>query len=380
VNLDYEQGLNQKTDRDLQSLGESFLLERAEILRTVPSPRKLGYRTVFKLAVRQDRESQSSHPFSIGLFQRGTHQMGPSLKDCPLHVPLLRSLLKEIEFFLPQTDIKPFHEESHKGDLRYLVARTNSSTSELMLTWVVTSEKKEELEKIHQHLIQKGFPLKVSVMNIHAEKGNAIWGPQNLLLTHEDSITENFSDYKINLGPSSFFQVNPWQAENIYLRIKSIASSKRQKNLAWDLFSGVGPISLVLASSFDKVLSVEENTEAVALNRKNASLNQLEKKIKVEEGLTETVLTNLDESLLSPNLIVANPSRRGLHPQVRKVLKNTMSAQPEIELIYLSCDISTFQRDLKEFKKESIFLTELQGFDMHSQTGQLEWLGRLRKG
>lgn len=379
MNLDYEKSLFKKIDQGIHQLKKSKIIENTQLLRPVPSPRQLGYRTVFKLAVRKNPNSKSKNPFQIGLFKKGTHDIGPSLTSCPLHVPLLRKLLKELIQILPETGLAPFEEKTREGDLRYVIARTNQSATELMITWVVTSDKQEDLMRLNQSLIKQGFPLRVSSMNINSNKGNSIWGEENMLLSPQNYILENFSQFKLKLGPTSFYQVNPWQAENIYLRIQSIAKSKKNRSVAWDLFSGVGPISLVLASCFERVLSVEENKEAVELNHHNAEINQVLEKILPIEGLTESVIERVPEEFSSPQLIVANPSRRGIHSQARKTLKKLLSDQATSELLYLSCDTQSFARDLQDFKKEGIELTELQGFDMHAQTDQVEWLGRLTK-
>lgn len=380
VNLDYKQSLFKKVDQGVSQLKENKLLENTQLLRPVPSPRQLGYRTVFKLAVRKNPNTKSKNPFQIGLFKKGTHDIGPSLAACPLHVPLLRKLLKELIQILPETGLTPFEEKNQEGDLRYVIARTNHSASELMITWVVTSDKQEDLiRRLNQSLVEKGFPLRVSSMNINFSEGNAIWGEKNVLLSPQNYILENFSHFNLKLGPTSFYQVNPWQAENIYLRIQSIAKSKKNRSVAWDLFSGVGPISLVLASCFERVLSIEENKEAVKLNYDNAEINHVREKILPVEGLTESVIGRVPEEFSSPQLIVANPSRRGIHSQARKTLKKLLLDQPTTELLYLSCDTQSFGRDLQDFKKDGIELTELQGFDMHAQTDQVEWLGRLKK-
>lgn len=376
VNQDYESSLAQKASRDLNLLKKSGILDQTKVHRSISSPRKLGYRTVFKLAVRKNPDKQSSNRFRIGLFDPGTHQIGPELTPCPLHHSQLRKLLKALHPLLNESSLEPYDEGKRTGDLRYLIARTNQLGDEILLTWVVTHSAKKELNELTEKLKTQGIEVTVSAMNVNPSSGNAIWGEETVLLTQKDFIQENIAGLTFSLGPTSFFQVNPWQAENIYLRIEQMAKKLPQKELAWDLFSGVGTIACVLGRVFKTTASLEENVEATHFAKTNAERNGLENKIQVMSGLVEKELSDFPAELQKPDLIVVNPSRRGIHEKARNLIASALKAHSGSELIYLSCDVESFKRDLTHFKAEGIVLQELQGFDMHAQSGQMEWLGR----
>lgn len=377
VNLDYESTLAEKSERDLKTLQEAGLLISTRVHRTISSPRKLGYRTVFKLAVRKNPDSKSAGRFRLGLFDPGSHQIGPELTSCPLHHAHLRKLLKELHGVLDESPLEPYDEVKKSGDLRYVIARTNQVGDQTMLTWVVNRPLKEALLDVTDKLNQRGFKVDVSAMNVNTSSGNAIWGEETVLLSERDFIEEQMAGLSLALGPTSFFQVNPWQAENIYLRIEHLARKIAKKDLAWDLFSGVGPISCILGRVFKSTVSLEENLEASAFAKKNAQGNRLDKKIHVFSGLVEKNLKDFPEEFQKPNLILANPSRRGIHEQARNLIVSALSQTPDAEFIYLSCDISSLKRDLIHFKSHGFHLSELQGFDMHAQSAQMEWLGRV---
>jgi len=379
VNQDYGISLSKKHDRELKLFQRAGLLESAQIYRPIPSPRKLGYRTVFKLAVRKEPQLKSKKRFRLGLFQPGSHRIGPDLTDCPLHSAPLRKLLKIVSALLEETELSPYDEENQTGDLKYLIGRTNQDGSSLMITWVVTRAVPEILKRLTQAIQNKGIPLKVSAMNLHPEPSNSIWGAETVLLSADNHIVENLARLRFKLGVGSFFQVNPWQAENIYLRIGKIAQETREKDLAWDLYSGVGTISCVLGRFFSKVVSFEENAEGAQLINVNAQINDFGDRIVVREGLAEVQARKELSDPAIPNLIVANPSRRGIQEKAREVLLSFFEKSSSTQLVYLSCNIETLVRDLNHFKMNQVLPIELQAFDMHAQTGQLEWLVRLQK-
>lgn len=379
MNQDYSTALLKKHTRELRILKEKGLLDSTLICRPIPSPRKLGYRTVFKLAVRKESNQKSKKRFRIGLFQPGSHQIGPDLTGCPLHSPILRKLLKVLSPLLEESNLKPYDEKQNSGELKYIIARTNCEGSALMITWVVTRAVPEVLKRLSYEIQKRGFPLEVSAMNLHPMPSNSIWGPETVLLSSQDSIEERIANLIFKIGPSSFFQVNPWQAENIYLRIGKIAQEQKEKILAWDLYSGVGTISCLLSKNFSRVVSFEENTESAKLISVNAQRNKCGERVTTREGLAEKQMLAEPFDNGIPSLIVANPSRRGIQEQARAFIVETMEQSRGTEFVYLSCHVETLARDLIYFRKKRIVPFEVQAFDMHAQTDQLEWLVRLQK-
>jgi len=378
VNQDYSTSLAKKYSEELQWIKRAGLLPPSALLRPISSPRKLGYRTIFKLAVRAHPNPKAQRKFCLGLFQPGSHSIGPDLTACPLHSAPLRKFLRTLSPLLEDSSLSPYNEEKQTGDLRYLIGRTNQEGSELMITWVVTRPLENILKSLTHQLVQLGLPVKVSAMNLNPHHSNAIWGKETILLTPYATVSEQLNGFHFQMGPSSFFQVNPWQTENIYLRIEKIAREFKDKSLAWDLYSGVGTISCVLAKHFKKVFAFEENTEASQLIQINAKENKCFNQIEVHQGLAEVSLSHNQSNLGAPSLIVVNPSRRGIEESARQKLANVLRASPSSQLVYLSCNVKTLVRDLLDFREKGIQAFQGQAFDMHAQTGQLEWLIQLQ--
>lgn len=402
VNCDYKSSLSAKYQDGLTLLRQTGVLDIAHVLPVVESPRPLRYRAHFKLAVRpitspensvaespdfakhsasdQEVEPLAVQPlprrFAIGLFVPGTHQV-VDLDDCPLHVPPLRRLLKDLREELEASAISPYNESTGEGDLRYLAARSAHLTGEIMLTFVVSHPLKHELRTLTQRLLRRGHKINSVHMNINCEPGNAIFGSETVRIGGSDRLRERLCDLDFEVGPTSFFQINPWQAINLYRRIEMIAGQAQASSgqaTAWDLFCGTGQISLLLARQGYRVLGIEENplaiTDAIANSRKNQLENQ-----------SEFIAARVEESdklipkwATDPALIVVNPSRRGLAESTRAHLTWLLTQKPKTRFVYVSCNVETLARDLKALCQSGFVVRQIEAFDMFAQTDGLEWL------
>jgi 23S rRNA (uracil1939-C5)-methyltransferase len=405
VNLDYKASLADKFQVGLSILREAGVLDVAHILPAMESPRPLGYRAYFKLAVRPlatppaaptsapaaaeppasgwstadaAPEAVASTPtkrFAIGLFEPGTHDV-IDMDDCPLHVPPLRRLLKDLREELDASLVTPFDETTGEGQLRYLAARAAHLTGEIMLTFVVRTPLKHELRAITQRLLRRGHKINSAHMNINDGPGNAIFGAETVRLAGSDRLRERLCDLDFEVGPTSFFQINPWQAINLYRRVEMIAGPAQPGTIpaAWDLYCGTGQISLILARQGYRVLGIEENPLAVNDARANARKNRLEDRAEFVAARVEDSETRIPVWAKSPSLIVANPSRRGLAEATRSHLTWLLTQQPQSRFVYVSCNVETLARDLAELTRSGFVVRQVEAFDMFAQTDGLEWL------
>jgi 23S rRNA (uracil1939-C5)-methyltransferase len=383
VNTDYATSLTKKFNHELAILAEAGVTAGAKILDPVPSPNPTAYRALFKLAVRPFRKSSRQLPnfgegpeprFALGLFEPGTHRIGPSMTVCPLHVAPLQDLLRDIESELELTELEPWDEESNMGDLRYIAARASHVTGEIMLTWIVSRPVKAELLKLTQRLRRLDHKINAAFMSIHKGQGNAIFGGELVHVAGGVGLRENICDLDVEISPEAFFQVNPWQANNLYRRVELHAGSAGPQDVAWDLYTGTGQIGLILARAGYKTIAVEEIPEAVEDARKNAQRNKLDKKIEFISSRVEDSETKLPIWSQSPKFIVVNPSRRGLHESARSHLAHVLKANRDCKFIYVSCDATTMARDLKDLCKSGHRVRQIEAFDMFAQTDKLEWI------
>ncbi len=386
VNLDYETGLSEKHLKGLAVLKDAGVLGSARLLAPARSPRAYEYRSLFKLAVRPVRQGRSilrpakadapANRFAIGLFEQGSHDV-VDMDDCPLHTWPLRRLLRDVRAELNASTITPYDEKVHTGQLRYLAARAAHLTGELMLTFVVTEPLKVELKRVIANLQRKGHKVNSAHMNVNPEKGNAIFGPTTQRLAGAEGLRERVCDLDFEIGPTSFFQINPWQAIQLYRRIEQIAGQTASPVVAWDLYCGTGQISLILARLGYRVLGIEENAKAVEDAGENARRNKLEEKAQFLATRAEDSPRLIPAWAKSPELIVVNPSRRGLADATRKHLRELLVQNPKARFVYVSCEVETLARDLKELTQSGFALRQVEPFDMFPQTDNMEWLAVL---
>ena len=398
VNTDYDRSLAEKYKLGLDVLQTNKLTDGAQLLRPLGSPRQLGYRTLFKLAVRpappappvrpglapfegttQEGEVAPEIPsrFALGMFKPGTHDLGPDLGRCPIHAQSLARLIRDLKTALDASPLTPFSEKSATGDVRYVVARTAHLTGELMITFVVTRAARMELQRIVSKLKHKFHKVHSAFMNIHSTEGNAIFGGETVHLYGANGLRESLCDLDFEVGPTAFFQINPWQASNLYRRVEQIVGNGSQNSVAWDLYCGIGQISLVLARAGFKTLGIEENSSAIDDARQNAKRNSLTSRTEFIAAKVEESESQFPAWSKSPNVIVVNPSRRGLHENARKHLAHVLRLNPQAKFIYVSCEVETMARDLVVLRDAGFHVRQVEAFDMFAQTDNLEWLAVL---
>jgi 23S rRNA (uracil1939-C5)-methyltransferase len=378
VNSSYEPALQAKFSKGLRFLESANLLGTARVLGANEAPRRLGYRTLVKVAVRP-KASLSRDPsmdrFAIGLFEPGTHVVMDEAEHCPIHAPALRGLLRDLRRALNESPLQPWSEASGEGDVRYIVARSSHMTNEIMLTVVVRdASAKLNLQRIFSRLKREGHKLASTHMNVHAGAGNAIFGEVTQRLSGNDRLRERLCDLNFEIGPTAFFQVNPWQAAMMYRRVEQLAGLAGPGGVAWDLYCGIGQISMMLARQGFRVFGVEENPAAVEDAQLNARRNALEERTTFLAAKVEDSETAFPAWSRKPEVIVVNPSRRGLHESARAHLAHVLRQNPDTRLIYVSCEVETMARDLAAMRHAGFRLRQVEAFDMFAHTDNLEWL------
>lgn len=379
INHPYQDALSAKYQTELQILKDAVSLQGVTLQPPVESKRQLGYRTHAKLAVRSPKDAVNAYAgqrFSIGLFQAESHNL-VDIWTCPLHRESINDLVVDLRDELNKSPLQPYDEKTNDGDLRYLTIRASHQTREVMLTFVVRDASvKSHLLKIVLNLRHRDHNISAAFMNVNSDVTNAIFGPSTVRIAGADGLRERLCELDFEIGPTSFFQINPWQAETIYNRVIQIAGTSNGE-VAWDLYCGVGQITMQIARAGYRTIGVEENPQAIADAEKNADRNQIKPRPSFLAGRVESVQNTFPTWALSPKLIVANPSRKGLAPSVREMLGQTLDRSPHCRMVYVSCDIGTLGRDLADLVSKGYKLRQIEAYDMFPFTEKLEWLAIL---
>lgn len=378
VNLDYSSSLQEKYQGGLKVLAANQVINSARTIPPVASPRKLAYRAVAKLAVRPKPNGDADDRFAIGLFQPKTHHV-VEIGKCPLHMPAIGRFIRDLKFRLNQSLLEPWDESTGRGHLRYVVVRASHLTQELMVVFVVAEQKREELKQIISLLRHDEHKINSAHMNINHDATNAIFGHETIRIAGTDKLRESICDLNLEISPSSFFQINPWQAINLYRRVEQISGAVETHAFAWDLYCGGGQISMVLARLGYRVIAIEENPAAILDGEANAKRNDLGEQIRFITGRVEDVQDTIPVDAAYPDLIVVNPSRRGIAKESRDRIRHVLANSAKTRLVYVSCEVETLARDLADLITSGHKVRQIEAFDMFAQTDKLEWIAVLTR-
>jgi len=377
INGSYQLSLEEKHQKGIELLKNSGVTEFAQILAPNPSPQKLNYRTHTKLAVRPNTEDEGRR-FSIGLFKRETNEI-VDLVHCPLHRRTMNNLIEDLKLLLEESPLTPYNEQTDQGDIRYFTIRASHTTSAMMVTFVVTRKCKSELMKLIHALKQRGHKVSVAYMNLHEGPGDSIFSDESTLLSGAKRLRETICELSFEISPTSFFQVNPWTAESIYRRIEQLVGPAHSSPVAWDLYCGIGQISMVLARAGYKTLGLEQNPQATRDAQNNSVNNELQNQLHFLAGRVEDLQGSIPTWAWPPELVVANPSRKGISEEMLQFIMRALKKAESPRFIYVSCEVETLARDLVVLEKAGYHARQIESFDMFPFTDKMEWLTVITK-
>ena len=190
------------------------------------------------------------------------------------------------------------------------------------------------------------------------------------LIYGRDYILEEILGLKFKISPFSFFQTNTFGAEKLYSIVREFAGDIDDK-VVFDLYSGTGTISQIMAPLAKKVIGIEIVEEAVEMARENVRLNELSN-VEFIAGDVLKEVDNLDEK---PDLIILDPPREGIHP---KAIGKLIDFAPEV-FVYVSCNPVTLVRDLKEFMERGYSIKKVKCMDMFPKTVHVECIALIQR-
>ena len=261
--------------------------------------------------------------------------------------------------------IPPYQEESHTGLVRHVMARTSRLGGVMAVLSVNGQAIPHEKELLAA--LQKEVPTLESLcLSVHTAKGNVILGDSYKVLWGQERLTDILCGLKFSLSPLSFFQVNPEQTEILYRTALDFAELSGGETVA-DVYCGAGTISLFLASKAARVIGLETVEAAVSDARENARENNIHN-AEFLTGEAEVLLPKLVKEGLRPDVIVLDPPRKGVEPQVIEAIA---AASPR-RVVYVSCNPATQARDAGLFASAGYRITRCQPVDMFCWTHGVE--------
>ena len=287
-------------------------------------------------------------------------------EDCLLGIEENKEILDIIRNFMKEYKIEPYDETTHIGLVRHALIRKGFATGELMVCLVINGKKLPAAGELAKRL--QTVPGMTSIScSVNREKTNVIMGREIINIWGPGYINDRIGEVKYRISPLSFYQVNPVQTKKLYETALEFAGLKGGETV-WDLYCGIGTISLFLAQKAGKVYGVEIVPQAIDDARENARLNHMEN-VEFFVGKAEEVLPEqYEKNHIRADVIVVDPPRKGCD---EKCLETIVKMQPE-RLVYVSCDSATLARDVKYLQEKGYELSRVRGCDMFGQSVHVE--------
>ncbi|MDC7288235.1 23S rRNA (uracil(1939)-C(5))-methyltransferase RlmD [Blautia schinkii] len=275
-----------------------------------------------------------------GFYAGRTHTIIEN-RDCALGVPENKEVLDRVIAHMEKYGIEPYDEASGKGLVRHILIRYGFYTHELMVCLILNGSSMPKSEALIDSL--REIPGMTSItININKKQSNVILGEELRLLWGSPYITDKIGDITYRISPLSFYQVNPRQTQKLYAKALEYADLHGEETV-WDLYCGIGTISLFLAQQAKFVRGVEIVPAAIEDAQENARINKIEN-VEFFVGKAEEVLPReYEKNGIYADVIVVDPPRKGCD----ETLLATMVAMQPKRIVYVSCDSATLARDLK---------------------------------
>ena len=327
-----------------------------------------GYRNKAQFPFGTDKEG---NPIT-GFYAGRTHDIIANT-DCALGVEQNKEILEIILQYMRENKIKSYDEKTGKGLIRHALIRYGFKTKEIMVCLVVNGKKLPKAERLIEKLIQIEGMTSITI-SPNTRRDNIIMGDSYEILWGQGYITDYIGNVKYQISPLSFYQVNPVQTEKLYGLALEYADLKGDETV-WDLYCGIGTISLFLAQKVKQVYGVEIVPQAIDDAKENAKINAIDNAEffvgKAEEVLPEYYAEYEREhngETAHADVIVVDPPRKGCD---ETLLETIVKMQPE-KVVYVSCDSATLARDLKYLCANGYEIRMCRGVDQFPQTVHVE--------
>ncbi len=338
------------------------------------SPVYEGYRNKMEFSF---GDEYKDGPLSLGMHKRGSMFDVIFTKDCYIVDVDYRLILNAVREFFLQSGLKFYHRMRHEGYLRHLLVRKAKHTGEIMVALVTTGSEQYDLNPFKEMLLNLNTEGRiVSILHtVNTSVSDVVKSDYTEILYGRDYINETLLGLSFKISEFSFFQTNSLSAEVLYSTVREflsdISDADKPDKVVFDLYSGTGTITQLMAAASKKVIGVEIVAEAVEAAKDNAKLNGIEN----AEFICDDVLKALDNIAEKPDLIILDPPRDGVHP---KALPKILNYGVE-NILYVSCKPTSFVRDLDAFHEAGYKVKRAVCVDQFPWTTGVESVVRLER-
>ena len=310
-----------------------------------------------------------------GFYRARSHDIVPA-PDCPAVPAEARAAAKTVLDWMERRAIPSYDEAAGREGVRHIFVRSSRLTDRCVVTLVVSrAPEPADLDELRDSLRIVCPSMSGLVLNCNPTRGNTVLAGEFRTLWGSDTLTEGLCGLRFSLSPRAFFQVNPPQAEKLYEKAMEYASI-REGTPALDLYCGTGTIGLCMARRGAQVIGAEIVPAAVENARRNALDNGLSDRCEFLCADAGEAAAELRRRGLTPEVILVDPPRKGLSPEV---IEATVGMGPA-RIVYVSCDPGTLARDLAIFAGMGYRAEKGVAVDMFPRTMHVETVVQLSKG
>lgn len=358
--IEYEETLNMKRNA-VQNLVNKDLKTKIDVNPTWAMGNPYHYRNKLQYPVGLNKAGEPI----IGVFANRTHEIIP-VKNCLIQNEKANQVAQYVLDALKKYNISVYNEKTGEGLVRHIMVKIGFRTGNIMATIVINGDSLPHAKEIAGDLQDACHSVSSVIVNINKKNTNVILGNKNINILGKGYITDQLGDFLFKISPLSFYQVNPIQAELLYnIAIENAGITK--DDIVFDLYCGIGTISLFASQYAKKVYGIEIVEQAIEDAKWNAKFNKVEN-VEFIAGDTEKLLTDLiDNKKIIPDVIIVDPPRRGLD---NTTVNNILKIKPK-RVVYISCNPATLMRDLKMM--EDVYdIKMIQPVDMFCFTSHVE--------
>ena len=361
--LDYTNQLKMKTQKvksDLERIGK---LENVQAHDIIGMNKPIRYRNKAQVPVGENH---------IGFYKKGSNSIVDT-DECVIQSKSTEKAIKLIREFMKKYEVSGYNKRTNRGVIRHIVTKISFKTQDMMIIVVTNTHKLPHKEELIEMIRAEMPNVKSIIQNVNDRRTNLVLGEKNKIIYGHGKIIDYIGDLQFKISPNSFFQVNPKQTLVLYEKALKFADLKGHETV-FDIYSGIGSLSLFLSKKARKVYGVEVVKEAVEDAKENAKLNDI-KNVEFFEGTAESVLPKLYEEGKRADVVVLDPPRKGCETEV---LDSIIKLSPE-KIVYVSCNPSTLARDLNYLSENGFKVKEVQPVDMFAGSVHVETVTLIEK-
>ena len=358
--IKYEETLRIKQN-SVQNLVNKTLKNKLQVENVVGMENPYHYRNKVQYPVGMNKEGKKV----IGVFANRTHEIIP-MDKCLIQNEKSEEIAKSIFDYWCTKNYSIYDETTEKGLLRHIVIKNGIKTNEIMCVLVINGTSFPNENDLIKVITERYSNIKSIVKNINTKNTNVILGGENINLYGNGYIQDKLGEYTFNISPLSFYQVNPIQAEKLY-NIGVEAAGITKQDIVFDLYSGIGTITIFMSKYAKKVYGVEIIEQAIEMAKENAKINNIDNTEFIAGDVEQVLEELIEKRKINPDIVMVDPPRKGLD---NTSINNLLKVLPK-KIVYISCNPATLVRDLEKLE-EKYEIHKIIPVDMFPYTSHVE--------